>query len=148
MNIPTSKLKWSQAYSVGVEAMDQQHQQLFKTINDLIDLCQREVNEQHLHVMSSFFFLEVFGYIKTHFQDEVRLLKKHGYPDLALHQKQHDDIEAAVIQLQQKFNQTKHIQKKHEMLVEVIHFMFHWVEQHVRKEDRDYGIFLNRQGIF
>jgi len=67
-------LKWESRFSVGVEAMDAQHQHLFNLLHELYDRIHqgRDAKGRELGDI----LVALFDYANTHFQDEERLMRR------------------------------------------------------------------------
>jgi hemerythrin-like metal-binding protein/PAS domain S-box-containing protein len=82
------KVTWTDAYSVGVAEMDEQHKKLVGMINQLADChvgrdrTSSEVFHQVLRAM--------FDYTQVHFMAEEAYLQEIGYPQRAAHTGEHD----------------------------------------------------------
>ncbi|MGN7613222.1 bacteriohemerythrin [Magnetococcales bacterium HHB-1] len=138
-------LVWSSEYAIGIGEMDEQHQNLFKIINDLIDLVRKEQHEDNLKLMSDFFFLEVSAYIHTHFDDETALMRQHEFPGLEEHLEQHQEISDRINQLEQDLEQDLSFEERRDRLFSVIRFMHRWVKEHTQTEDMVYGRFIRER---
>jgi hemerythrin-like metal-binding protein/PAS domain S-box-containing protein len=81
------KIVWSDAFSVGVPAMDAQHRKLVNMINQLAD-CHAE---QGVGASSGFHEIlsAMFDYTQGHFKSEEAYLEKIAYPHLSAHEKEH-----------------------------------------------------------
>jgi hemerythrin-like metal-binding protein len=84
------KIEWSGKFSVGVEAIDEQHKTLIEMTNQLIDTPHIDSNSKIIHEMLD----GMIKYATTHFVDEERLMSLHNYPDFEIHQKQHVEFMA------------------------------------------------------
>jgi len=72
-------MKWTDAYSVGNEVLDNQHRELIGLVNKL------DSDADLAEVLDG-----LRGYCETHFRTEEDLLTAAGYPGLAEHRKMHD----------------------------------------------------------
>ncbi len=91
-------IEWRADLSVGVEFIDQQHQELFKRFNDLVDAGNR--GEGQSEVARVIAFLE--SYALTHFCDEELLMEATHYPGLMTHKAEHTAFMCDVQALRQK----------------------------------------------
>ncbi len=78
-------LTWNRSLSVG--EIDEQHIKLIYMANALDDAMKTGNGNSVL----SMIFSGLVSYTATHFRDEERLMAAYGYPELALHKKQHED---------------------------------------------------------
>jgi hemerythrin-like metal-binding protein len=79
---------WSEAYSVGVAEMDNQHKKLVEMINRLAD--SRAVRGDELAVAFHALLSDMFDYTQSHFKAEEDYLRSIGYPQLAAQQREHE----------------------------------------------------------
>jgi len=79
------KVEWSDRFSVGVKAIDQQHKTLIDMTNRLIDTPNVDSNSAVITDLLD----GMIKYATTHFVDEERLMSMHNYPDYEAHQAQH-----------------------------------------------------------
>lgn len=77
---------WQEEYNIGVEAIDRDHQQLFKIINKLFTLRQEGKNSQWACQESIKFFRT---HALNHFATEEAYMKSIGYEGLEEHQRLH-----------------------------------------------------------
>jgi len=80
-------------------------------------------------------------YTKYHFAWEEQLLKQHGFPELEAHRAEHRELTRQVLDLRDKLakNQLK-------IGAPVLHFLRHWLVDHICAEDKIYGSYLRGAG--
>ena len=83
------KIEWSDEYSVGVEILDQQHQQLIKMLNVLIEASEKGDNPKL--VIST--LAKMKKYAEIHFRTEEDYLKKYSYAEFEEHAREHREFE-------------------------------------------------------
>ena len=83
---------WKEKYKVGVELIDQQHEELFKRVTEFVETLRSPVewNEKVDQVNRTLEFMK--NYVVTHFRDEEAYQKKIGYEELENHTKIHNDM--------------------------------------------------------
>ncbi|MCU7835939.1 MAG: bacteriohemerythrin [gamma proteobacterium symbiont of Taylorina sp.] len=131
-------LTWKDEYSVGIEAMDNDHKKLLNLINQLQTASTyytgKESEEKAL--------AELIDYTKTHFKNEETLLEENEYADLVAHKEQHkqfiDKVNGLVEQYKKDPNAT---------LVDALAFLKEWLIKHINGTDKEYGKILNEKGI-
>jgi hemerythrin len=79
---------WTPKLAIGVPAIDQQHQELFRRSDDLLDALNRGAIVQEVIKLVS--FLE--QYVLVHFKAEEKLMATRGYPELTRHQLLHQEF--------------------------------------------------------
>ncbi len=92
-----SSLTWSAELSVGNEALDRQHQQLFK-ISQRAERCAQEAESQSA---SNFHLLlnDIAVLFERHFSDEENILEQNACPHLESHKAEHDLYRARLTDL-------------------------------------------------
>jgi hemerythrin len=133
-----SELAWSDEYSVGVEEIDDQHKMLFELVNRLfLAAVKREDQQLTVEVLKS-----LVDYTKTHFGLEERLLEESGYQGLPGHREDHLRFIAKIDAIAQKF----HVEDR-SVTFELINFLKHWLQNHIRQSDMEYAVHLARTGF-
>lgn len=131
-------LTWTEENSVGVHALDTQHQQLFGIVNELHDAMLREqAQEQTGHLLR-----KLVDYTKTHFSAEETILQKAQYPSLAAHRVKHQNLVRQI----QEFSR-RHARGEVTVNSHLLDYLREWLTHHLSKEDKEYGPWLRRHGI-
>jgi len=130
----TGHIVWDPQFSVQVEEIDAQHQELFSTVNHLIDL--HAGNSKELYPVLK----RLVDYLSQHFRTEQKLMMEMGYPDLARHIKEHQLFTDKV---QEFLGQYREQDKTliHSMLL----FLRHWVHSHTTTIDMKYADYLKNR---
>ncbi len=130
-------ISWNKLYSVKISKFDEQHKELIRLINELHDAMMQSKTQE---VMSNI-LLRLSDYTIFHFSDEEKLMEEYSYPDYLRHKSSHLEL----------ISQVKGIIKKHDdgilINTEVMHFLKHWLSNHILVEDKEYGSFFNSNGI-
>ena len=132
-------MQWTAKLSVGVAAIDAEHKQLVKLLNELFDAMQ---DGQGRAVVGKT-LAGLIIYTKTHFANEERLLRQHGYPGLPTQMAEHDALTKQVIDVQRKFDNDP----KALITVNVLNFLRDWLTNHILGLDHEYMSFLNAKGV-
>lgn len=131
-------LTWDRSYSVGIEAIDAQHNVLFEALNDLhhamLQGRAREVIGGLLH--------DLLAYLRNHFAAEETLLAKNGYPDLAEHRRLHVEFADQVNDSARRFERGEIA-----LSVQLLGFLRDWLSNHIRRYDRAYGDWMTQQSM-
>lgn len=125
-------LEWRPEYSVNVDAIDAQHQQLFEMATSLIAIYEKDgVNKKLLDTFDS-----LIAVASDHFKAEEQYLSEIQYPELDAHAQSHKKLTSTL----RKFPQT--MLKDEGNLSETIRFMIKsWLVTHVLREDGGYKRF-------
>ena len=81
-------LQWKPEYSVGVESVDHEHQELVALINTLHD----SLSEPESEVTVAEFLGEIYAKISAHFALEERVMRERGYDEFADHKADHETL--------------------------------------------------------
>lgn len=130
-------LNWTDAYSVKVKEMDNQHRKLVDLINMLHDAMKGGKGKEVIGEIAA----SLTDYTKTHFSAEERLMKIHNYPGYEEQKKLHNLL----------IQQLNDIRRKYEagtvLSQEVITFLKGWLINHIQGVDQKYGPFMNGKGV-
>lgn len=114
-------LAWNDCYSVGLKAIDRQHQVL-------IDLARRIATSKDPDNLARA-FSALFTYTRIHFEYEEETLRELGSPLLDEHRRLHEDLLQRLTQVaQQRRNPT--------FQTLAVDLLKHWVFAHIREHDR------------
>ncbi len=126
---------WSNEYSVGVPLIDQQHQELFRRINSLLDACnQGQGKEKVAEILN---FLE--EYVKVHFSSEEEFMIKYAYPEYLAHRNQHQHFVENFMNLKRKFEEEG---AGISLVVTTNKVVVDWLRNHILLTDTKLGPFL------
>lgn len=131
-------MDWSDRFALGVDIIDQQHQVLFRLIDQLAKAIQNDNPDEELQAI----FSKLHDYTLTHFATEELLMAEHGYVGDLDHHENHRALEHALEQLVERA-------KKGEPLVslQAMNFLRQWLYHHIDDVDRQLAKFLKEQGI-
>ncbi|MBF0416316.1 MAG: hemerythrin family protein [Magnetococcales bacterium] len=131
---------------VYVPVLNKQHQELHRCLldfNDLVDYLskKRPTPEEWKKIKETMDFLG--NYAKEHFASEELLMKKHSFPKLAEHKKEHDDFV-------KKYGELYHYLFDHGDILCVVDakfFLLHWFSHHVNHIDVEYRDHFRKCGL-
>ena len=130
--------QWNETYSVKVDAMDAQHQQLFGIIRELFTA----MRSGHGKAVAGEVLERLIDYTGNHFAAEEQLMEKHGYPQLAAHRVEHRNLENKVRAFKKEFDAGSIA-----ITLELMTFLQNWLTNHVQTVDQQYGVYLNSRGV-
>ncbi len=131
-------ISWDGSYSVGIEAMDNDHKQLLSLINSLQTAVYYPTDEAFERKA----LRELVDYTKYHFQREEDLLREHDYPDYAPHKKEHEDMIAKVRDFCQAYEKDRE-----RTIYDLTQFLKTWLIEHINGTDQKYVSFLHGKGV-
>jgi hemerythrin len=129
-------IQWTKDLAVGVQIIDEQHQMLFKKINDLLEACNLRRGKDKVGEVLDF----LGSYVVDHFHAEEDVMALRKYPDAALHRKQHQEFLATFADIKREFDADgsgPHIVARTNQAVVA------WLNSHIRAVDKKLGVFLN-----
>lgn len=118
-------IQWIEEYSVGNDAMDEQHKALFALTNEFF----HQKNKQDAIIT----FQSLSSYIDLHFEAEENLLRQINYSNTAEHIKEHNELREKFQMLESKldkYNADVH----HKIAI----FLYNWLAKHILKSDMEY----------
>lgn len=120
-------MEWSDAYSVGVDVIDEQHRTLFALRNELAECCRapEAVHSERFHDILA----EMFEYSRTHFATEEAFMRSICFPNLERHVEEHAGFIEAVADL------SVAIMGNLATPETVLTFLSDWLTAHILKSD-------------
>jgi hemerythrin-like metal-binding protein len=120
---------WKEEYSVKVKEIDEQHQLLFKIINDLI----KEINSFPQKEKVTSIISEIVKYKDEHFATEEKYFMQFHYPEAEEHIKAHRQFIATLKEIQNKFGDDTI-----NFAFALVDFLEDWLIDHLMHMDRRY----------
>jgi hemerythrin len=129
-------MTWEEKYVVNINKVDEQHQEIFRLMNLLHDSLtgDRAIIGENLNAL-----VEV---VINHFATEEKFMVETNFPDYEAHKKMHDDLVAQVAAIQEKFNAGEA-----DLTEDITAFVRDWLYEHIPNTDKQYGPYLNENGI-
>ncbi|OHC65199.1 MAG: hypothetical protein A3H93_01085 [Rhodocyclales bacterium RIFCSPLOWO2_02_FULL_63_24] len=122
-------------YLVGIQQVDREHQQLFEIVARVYD--NLGANDPTPEAVTRALVAELLDYTATHFSSEEHLMAAAGYPELEAHRGQHQHLLAQARDMEMRAA----IGDRH-MPVELSHFLYRWLVEHIEASDRKFGEFV------
>lgn len=123
---------WSPRYSVNHDLLDEQHQVIFDTINDLFSAIQAKKGENVLLPI----FQTLVKYTQTHFRDEEAILAGLKYLRLREHVIEHDQMVRRTRLCYQDFKDGSYDS------TQMLGFLKDWWVRHITESDMDFAPLL------
>lgn len=128
-------IQWRESLAVGVEAIDNQHKELLRHFDKLLNACQAGHGIEELKKLQMF----LDEYVLIHFRDEEALQRQHNYPAYEAHRAEHkyfiDQIDKLKLETEQEGISTHHVVETNNMLLK-------WLLNHISKVDFELGHFI------
>lgn len=134
-----SLVRWNDAYATGIAKIDEQHQALFKAVNDLHDAFKGGAAKAQIGKSIEF----LVGYTVDHFRDEEAIMDRHGFPGLSNHRAEHHLLLEQVKEFREKFQKAPDSVRP----MEVARFLGEWLTHHIHQMDMQYAGYLKEKGV-
>ena len=129
-------LGWSKQLEIGDPVVDSEHRYLFQLIVNLHEQYKRGKMPESLANL----FTHLAMYVKTHFENEEKLMEAIGYPGLEEHRKQHLDLVEQAVELSEQY-----MDGSNTITDETINFLRFWAVTHIADTDMKIRKFLKDQ---
>lgn len=131
---------WKDDYKIGVELIDQQHEELFKRLGDFIVTVRSDGDkkEKKKEVEKTLNFMG--EYVVTHFNAEEALQKRYDYPDYEKHHEIHENFKAEIEEFQRKYKNNEYDE---DFVLEFSGRLLTWLINHVASTDQDLSEHIN-----
>ncbi len=130
-------IEWSDALSVGVDEIDEQHKGLANMVNELNVAIEggwgREARDQII--------VRLVEYTRVHFATEESLMSISNYPDLKKHKQQHEHLIDIVKTYIAKYQEDPSASN-----YDLLFFLKKWLVEHIMKDDKAMGEYLVKAG--
>ena len=125
-------VNWDESLSVGVEAIDEQHRNLFNLINRLEGVGELSTAETEVTIDA------LLDYAQIHFQTEEEFFYRYNYAEKEAHEQEHAAFINTVIGF------SKEYERKHQLSADEIHtFLIDWLTRHIKGSDMKFkGLFV------
>ncbi|MGE5620693.1 MAG: bacteriohemerythrin [Sphingomonadaceae bacterium] len=128
-------VQWTSDLSVGVALIDDQHKELFKRVNQLLEATSHGKGKEEIGRIVQF----LGEYVVTHFGTEEKAMIQHGYGGIATHKAEHlaflKDFEDLAKSYQTQGTSTSLVLALQRRVVD-------WLINHIGKSDKALGTFL------
>lgn len=138
MSVATGTFHWTEAYSVNIAVLDQQHKQLIETVNQLDQALRKGEGKAALDPVLD----KLVEYALVHFAAEESLMQEHDFPGFFTHRTQHEEFRKKLAEYLES-----HKAGKPGTPVSLLFFMQEWMKDHLIKTDKLYSAYLNARGV-
>jgi len=134
----TNFVVWRDEYSVGFDAIDDDHKKLLNLMNNLQAAIMCNTGEEFERAILE----ELMDYTRYHLHREEELMQTHDYLDYEGHKAQHDQMI-----IQAKVFVDRYEAKGKDALIEVADYLRLWLLQHINIADKKFARFLIEKGV-
>ena len=127
-------ISWSSAMSVGVAALDRDHQVLVEMIRRIAVAREEDGDARPLiaEVLA-----ELVAYTVYHFNREEHVMAACGYPELEAHRDEHNALTREVEDMQRRFGEADPDLGRDALLT----FLTGWLNHHIMLQDKAYRVY-------
>lgn len=134
----TGILEWEEKYSVGVTLIDHQHQQMFRMINDLVDIIHGVPDKERVADLLD----AIIKYKRVHFATEEGYFTEFNYEGAAEHIAEHHKFNETLVDLKEKY-----ADDTIGLAFELVDFLEDWLVQHLLYTDQKYKECFRAHGL-
>lgn len=131
-------MQWNNNLSTGIEKIDEQHKELIRLVNDVLEACKQQKGREI--VGEALAFLE--DYVLIHFSCEEEMQRKHLYPEYRSHKALHDQF----------INQFKNLKSRYAkegasitVITALNRTLVEWLMEHIKVVDKAFADYLKKQ---
>ena len=133
------KIIWNENFSVGIRKIDEQHKEIIRIINKLIESNEKRVDSE----LISETLMKMTQYALKHFKTEENLMSEYNYPEYEKHKEEHILFRKKTVSF--SLDTMSH---KKEIPDEVLSYLREWWINHILVTDAKYKSFFNEKGIY
>lgn len=130
--------QWDESYSVKVEAIDEQHKQLFDAVQRFSEAAENEEASSEFQRLLDF----LINYSRHHFAEEEKYFEAFAYEHAESHAQQHRAFIDIVQSYRRRFEADELIVPQ-----EVTRFLKNWLTEHVMSSDQRYVACFRANGL-
>ena len=130
-------LRWTDALSVNINEIDQQHKQLIIMVNELNEAMRKRKAKDVLGEIID----GLINYAATHFATEEKYFDKYDYPATETHKKEHAGFVEKVIEFKLGFDEGRIL-----LSLDVMNFLQEWLLNHIQVSDKKYCFYFAETG--
>jgi len=125
---------WNKNLETGIALIDDEHKELFRMIDDLVDAKQPDRIRKAINFLSD--------YIKIHFRDEEKLHADSKYPKAIIHKGYHSGYIRAFTTMKNKLEQEgENLQNK----MAVTKNVMDWLKNHILVHDLEFARYYKQK---
>lgn len=130
---------WSDENSINVAEIDNQHKKLIELVNEIHSAVESCADKEDLRNR----LVNLTEFTRSHFDFEDALMKKHDYPDLIGHQKEHRLLIQHLEELVNAVSKGRKLTFYSDYDVSS-----DWALTHISEHDKSLGVFLNSKEVY
>ncbi|MDR1578434.1 MAG: hemerythrin family protein [Deltaproteobacteria bacterium] len=121
---------WNKSLETGIPKIDEQHQELFRQADFLVDSSKAD------RVVATLNFLK--DYVTKHFSDEETFHRSSHYPKAEEHKKLH---QAFATGYKQKLEEFQKATNKAAAVLTINSMVVNWLKEHIMRHDKEFAVY-------
>ena len=130
--------QWDDKYSVGIQSIDNQHKEIFKLLNNLLDA----MKQGHGSEVTTEILWKLERYAIVHFQKEEFFFQRFNFQESNDHIREHNDFTKKVVSLKADLKSGKIT-----LSFELLNFLKAWIDHHILVVDKQYSDCFRKNGL-
>jgi hemerythrin len=131
-------MKWRKKYSVGVKALDDEHEGMMRLLNEIHAAALKgRVGEVAGPLLDQIAWVS-----KEHFNSEEELMERTRYPGLAEHRAKHRELTAKASEFT-----ARHDAGDSKSYVQLLYYVREWFRDHMMEEDHKFTFWMKERGV-
>jgi hemerythrin len=122
---------WTKSLETGITKIDEQHKELFKRIDTLMDAGNKDRFKETIDFLGD--------YVVKHFADEQKMHAESKYPKAAVHKKYHDNYVIEFRKLREQFLKEGHTLATSQAINKNV---IGWLKEHIMVHDKEFATFV------
>lgn len=132
-------MTWTDALSVNIKEIDEQHRKLVDMVNQLHGAMLKGEGKMVVGPILA----ELTAYTQYHFSTEEGLMQKYSYPSISSHRLEHQKFVQKVGDFKSQYDAGSI-----GLSNEVMHFLADWLKDHILGTDKKFAPFFNSKGLY
>jgi hemerythrin len=128
-------MEWNDKLAVGIDAIDSQHKELFKRINNLVNAIKQHRCKDEID--GTIKFLE--DYARVHFSEEEKHMRETCYAGYEEQRQEHRKYLAALAELKAQARQPRVQGSSYDLSATTNQVVVDWIVDHIMKVDMKFG---------
>lgn len=130
-------LTWSSKFSIGINAVNDEHHKLFDDLNELQEAVENGEDPSRIGQVVH----QLADRTRVHFSSEEAMMEHTKYAGLALHRLKHQHLMEQAEAFAARVDRGGYTLNNHSL-----NFLADWLTTHIVNEDRFFGRWLNEHG--
>ncbi len=128
---------WDKNLECGIPAIDKQHKEIFRRVEILTELDNRERIPEMLDFLGR--------YVVEHFATEEEMHQKSNYPRASEHKAEHTAFTKTYVDLRNEFNASRgSLAQNLQTVVKINRVVFAWLREHIMGSDKNFAVYYKQ----